>query len=64
MVIELRCSYAINTDNHYAYEFNSRQGKIQLLQSYVKKLLVAGSHQILLFPPPIKQTATILVEIS
>jgi hypothetical protein len=64
MVVEFTTTYAIRTYHHYRCEFESRSGEVYSIQQYVIKLVsdlrqVGGFLRALLFPQPIKLTATI-----
>jgi len=64
MVVGFTTTYAINAYHHYCCEFKSCSGEVYSKKHYVIKFVsvlpqVCVFLQVLLFPPPIKLTATI-----
>ena len=67
MVVGFITTYAINAYHHWSCEFEFRSGEVYSIQHYMIKFVrdlwqVGGFHRVLLFPPPIKLTATILLK--
>ena len=64
MVVEFITTCAISAHHHQSCDFEPRSDKVYSIQHYVIKLVsdlqqVGGFLPVLLFPPPIKLTATI-----
>ena len=59
--VQKQLIFPIDIFHHWSYEFEPVHGKVYSIHQYVIKL-VSDLRQVLLFPPPRKLTATILLK--